>query len=254
MSRLVTLSSSPQQSSPEGPSSTTTTTRCSRGCSWLGTRSRCVIRNSHSRECVQVTMPSPPLISLVLFSSRHYCAFPHHCPPADECPPLVHSSPLYFPLSYLSAQILDTQYRMHPNISKFPSKHFYGGLLLDGEVWTGMRGQIRSPYPRHSPTHSIPSVVHPSHSTQPRSLSWLIPPSPGTHSPASAPLPSTTWQDASPRPLAALQCRTRPRHTWFCASTGSLCTGGGGEVRELGSAECGTSNLSTESCSKAFKG
>ena len=33
------------------------------------------------------------------------------------------------------SQILDTQYRMHPNISKFPSKHFYGGLLLDGEVW-----------------------------------------------------------------------------------------------------------------------
>lgn len=28
--------------------------------------------------------------------------------------------------------LLDTQYRMHPAISAFPRKHFYGSLLLDG--------------------------------------------------------------------------------------------------------------------------
>lgn len=32
-----------------------------------------------------------------------------------------------------SVHMLRTQYRMHPAISLFPSKHFYGGLLLNGE-------------------------------------------------------------------------------------------------------------------------
>uniref|UniRef100_A0A7S0WSL5 Helicase ATP-binding domain-containing protein n=1 Tax=Chlamydomonas leiostraca TaxID=1034604 RepID=A0A7S0WSL5_9CHLO len=30
-------------------------------------------------------------------------------------------------------KMLDTQYRMHPDISRFPSRQFYGGGLLDGE-------------------------------------------------------------------------------------------------------------------------
>lgn len=38
------------------------------------------------------------------------------------------------PLLLLVPQILNTQYRMNPAISRFPSKHFYGGKLLDGEV------------------------------------------------------------------------------------------------------------------------
>jgi superfamily I DNA and/or RNA helicase len=29
--------------------------------------------------------------------------------------------------------MLSTQYRMHPEIRAFPSAHFYGGLLTDGE-------------------------------------------------------------------------------------------------------------------------
>eukprot|EP01126_Amoeba_proteus_P055019 TRINITY_DN6801_c0_g1_i1.p1 TRINITY_DN6801_c0_g1~~TRINITY_DN6801_c0_g1_i1.p1 ORF type:complete len:393 (+),score=79.25 TRINITY_DN6801_c0_g1_i1:322-1500(+) len=33
----------------------------------------------------------------------------------------------------ISVSLLDTQYRMHPFISRFPSKHFYNNQLLDGE-------------------------------------------------------------------------------------------------------------------------
>lgn len=35
--------------------------------------------------------------------------------------------------------LLDTQYRMHPDISVFPSRTFYDGLLKDGEGMTGLR-------------------------------------------------------------------------------------------------------------------
>lgn len=35
-------------------------------------------------------------------------------------------------------QLLDTQYRMHPAISQFPAKHFYGSKLKDGAVVKGM--------------------------------------------------------------------------------------------------------------------
>lgn len=35
--------------------------------------------------------------------------------------------------------LLDTQYRMHPDISVFPSRSFYDGLLKDGEGMAGMR-------------------------------------------------------------------------------------------------------------------
>ncbi|KAG9237071.1 SEN1 N terminal-domain-containing protein [Amylocarpus encephaloides] len=48
--------------------------------------------------------------------------------------------------------LLDTQYRMHPDISKFPSKQFYHGRLVDGEGMAKLRRQpwhastILSPY------------------------------------------------------------------------------------------------------------
>ncbi|KAL1583890.1 hypothetical protein WHR41_07137 [Cladosporium halotolerans] len=37
--------------------------------------------------------------------------------------------------------LLDTQYRMHPDISLFPSRTFYDGLLKDGEGMAGLRVQ-----------------------------------------------------------------------------------------------------------------
>ena len=37
--------------------------------------------------------------------------------------------------------LLDTQYRMHPEISMFPSKSFYDGKLLDGEGMTALRAK-----------------------------------------------------------------------------------------------------------------
>ncbi|PNG93948.1 Regulator of nonsense transcripts 1, partial [Tetrabaena socialis] len=36
--------------------------------------------------------------------------------------------------SGISPMLLDTQYRMHPAISAFPSAFFYGGRLKDGVV------------------------------------------------------------------------------------------------------------------------
>lgn len=35
--------------------------------------------------------------------------------------------------------LLDTQYRMHPEISRFPSQQFYGGRLLDGDGMANLR-------------------------------------------------------------------------------------------------------------------
>lgn len=35
--------------------------------------------------------------------------------------------------------LLDTQYRMHPEISRFPSKEFYGGRLIDGDGMAKLR-------------------------------------------------------------------------------------------------------------------
>lgn len=37
--------------------------------------------------------------------------------------------------------LLNTQYRMHPEISKFPSKEFYNGRLLDGESMASLRAK-----------------------------------------------------------------------------------------------------------------
>ena len=34
--------------------------------------------------------------------------------------------------TYKTPHMLDTQYRMHPEISEFPRTKFYGGLLKDG--------------------------------------------------------------------------------------------------------------------------
>jgi senataxin len=48
--------------------------------------------------------------------------------------------------------LLDTQYRMHPHISAFPSRTFYDGLLKDGQGMAGLRKQpwhrsaLLSPY------------------------------------------------------------------------------------------------------------
>ena len=40
-----------------------------------------------------------------------------------------------------SVHLLDTQYRMHPEISSFPSRMFYDAKLLDGENMAGLRKQ-----------------------------------------------------------------------------------------------------------------
>lgn len=60
--------------------------------------------------------------------------------------------------------MLDIQYRMHPNISEFPSKEFYGKLLLDGTVRAG--GVVPSLLPpssthliEHPETGRRPSVI-----------------------------------------------------------------------------------------------
>jgi hypothetical protein len=46
--------------------------------------------------------------------------------------PLTH--PLTPQVSGYPVRMLNTQYRMHPDISVFPSRQFYGGGLLNGEV------------------------------------------------------------------------------------------------------------------------
>ena len=38
-------------------------------------------------------------------------------------------------------RVLNEQYRMHPEISAFPSLEFYQGNLLDGKVMGGARGR-----------------------------------------------------------------------------------------------------------------
>lgn len=43
--------------------------------------------------------------------------------------------------------MLDTQYRMHPNISEFPSSEFYGSELFDGTV--------------NADGHTLPSLAPP---------------------------------------------------------------------------------------------
>ena len=51
-----------------------------------------------------------------------------------------------------SVHLLDTQYRMHPEISSFPSRMFYDAKLLDGDNMAGLRKQpwhqsdVLSPY------------------------------------------------------------------------------------------------------------
>ncbi len=52
--------------------------------------------------------------------------------------------------------MLDRQYRMHPSISKFPSKEFYGTRLLDGTV--DSEGQV---FARLNPPRSSHLVMNP---------------------------------------------------------------------------------------------
>ena len=46
-------------------------------------------------------------------------------------------------LETASAQVLDTQYRMHPAIASFPSREFYAGALLDAP---GMAERMAAPW------------------------------------------------------------------------------------------------------------
>ena len=65
--------------------------------------------------------------------------------------------------------LLDTQYRMHPEISKFPSKEFYDGKLLDGDNMASLRtkpwhqSSILGPY-RFFDVHGIQQSVQRGHS------------------------------------------------------------------------------------------
>lgn len=54
--------------------------------------------------------------------------------------------------SGVPSHLLDTQYRMHPALSAFPSRHFYGGRIKDA---ASVRGAGRE-----SPLHTIPCFRH----------------------------------------------------------------------------------------------
>jgi DNA polymerase III delta prime subunit len=55
----------------------------------------------------------------------------------------------------VATMLLDTQYRMHPSISLFPSQHFYGGKLKDGV------GADTKPPPRGFPWPAFTSTKEP---------------------------------------------------------------------------------------------
>lgn len=61
----------------------------------------------------------------VVMWARCHRAELHACPPPPPSAPQSGGYPV---------RMLNTQYRMHPAISTFPSRQFYGGGLLDGEV------------------------------------------------------------------------------------------------------------------------
>jgi superfamily I DNA and/or RNA helicase len=51
-----------------------------------------------------------------------------------ECLPTSRKIPEFIILADIPSIMLDTQYRMHPSISSFPTQAFYGGALKDGTV------------------------------------------------------------------------------------------------------------------------
>ncbi|KAF8335696.1 P-loop containing nucleoside triphosphate hydrolase protein [Cantharellus anzutake] len=61
--------------------------------------------------------------------------------------------------------MLDRQYRMHPSISKFPSKEFYGTRLLDGTV--DSKGQVSA---KLNPPKSSHLVLNPSTGNSPSAV------------------------------------------------------------------------------------
>ena len=68
-------------------------------------------------------------------------------------------------LSVIRSIMLDTQYRMHPEISRFPSSEFYARSLKDGTVDSGgnILAQLRPPLSEHLAINTLtgdrPSVV-----------------------------------------------------------------------------------------------
>ena len=94
--------------------------------------------------------------------------------------------------------LLKTQYRMHPSISEFPSKQFYGGELLDG--------------PNVQSNKYLPVFISPSESLQPSQSSS-----------ASNPLPLAVLKPfmffnlASSRDQMSSQSRINSEESKFCA-------------------------------------